>query len=155
MRSRTNVRILIKVLLDTHLLCSKIQQWISRKFGKSNFFGEDGWSRVEEFIVDQPSLSQLNVETQDLCFLSLLSNFTVCKEAYGRRRAEAGKTDSLVTQFRKSIASMCLFCKDSTVWELIFWGGPQLYWTFGRQFEMLRTRGTVEAWKKELPKTEN
>lgn len=27
-------------------------------------------------------------------------------EAYGRRRAEAGKTDSLVTQFRKSIASM-------------------------------------------------
>lgn len=36
------------------------------------------------------------------------SNFISCEEAYGRTRAEAGKTDTLLTQIRKSITEMWL-----------------------------------------------
>ena len=65
-------------------------------------------------MANPASLSHLNVHWQDLCLSCLLPNLTVWKEAYGRTRAEAGKTDTLLTQIRKSIIEMCLFCKDST-----------------------------------------
>ena len=138
MRSRTNARILTVAQIP---ISSKIQTWISRKFG------ERPW----------PILRHCPTWT----FNGKICVCRVCcptwrfgRKPMGVQRLKLGRQTPCWPRFG-SQSWRCVFSAKTLhdcVWVDFFWGGPQLYWTFGRHFEILWTLGAIEALKKYIPK---